>query len=200
MDADIDAIAVAAAAALPLTASDPDYAPLLSSIGDAQFVLLGECTHGTHEFYKHRAAITRLLVEKKGFSVVLVEGDWPSCHRVNRYVTGADSTDSSATQALEGFHGFPQWMWRNSITAELAESLKASNERASSSREEQSESEATLNAMRAAGATEDQLREMGFATELLEASAPVPVSFYGTRPSVHGLPCSSMFFHALPCF
>lgn len=180
MDADIDAIAAAAAAALPLHATEPDYQPLLNSIGDAQFVLLGECTHGTKDFYEHRAAITRLLVEKKGFSVILVEGDWPSCHRLNRYCAGnADATDGSARQALEGFEGFPKWMWRNSITADLAEFLKSNNERVSCARKELSESESTLNAMRAAGATEDQLKEMGFAVELLESSSPVQASFYG---------------------
>ena len=180
MDADIDAIAAAAAAALPLHATEPDYQPLLNSIGDAQFVLLGECTHGTKDFYEHRAAITRLLVEKKGFSVILVEGDWPSCHRLNRYCAGnADATDGSARQALEGFEGFPKWMWRNSITADLAEFLKSNNERVSCARKELSESESTLNAMRAAGATEAQLKEMGFAPELLESSSPVQASFYG---------------------
>lgn len=104
-DPDVDAVAMAAAAALPMRGTDADYRPLLDAIGDASFCLLGECTHGTQEFYEHRAAITKALVETKGFSIVLVEGDWPAAHRLNRYVTGADQTDSSAEAALSGFEG-----------------------------------------------------------------------------------------------
>ena len=175
-DDEIDAIAAAAAAALPLHASDTDYTPLVDSIGDAQFVLLGECTHGTAEFYRHRAAITQALIEKKGFSIVLVEGDWPACYRLNQYVTSAESADSSAQRALQGFEGFPRWMWRNSITAELAEALRSRNTRVRAARAEHSEADSTVNSMRAAGATEEQLKEMGFSTD---AAPPLEVSFYG---------------------
>ena len=178
-DDEIDAIAAAAAAALPLHASDTDYTPLVDSIGDAQFVLLGECTHGTAEFYRHRAAITQELIEKKGFSIVLVEGDRPACYRLNRYVTNAESADSSAERALQGFEGFPRWMWRNSITAELAEALRSRNTRVRAARAEHSDTDSTVNAMRAAGATEEQLKEMGFSTSALESAPPVEVSFYG---------------------
>ena len=113
-----------------------------------------QSTHGTHEFYAHRAAITRELIDKKGFSVVLVEGDWPAAWRLNRYVTSAGSTDASAEQALCGFEGFPRWMWRNSVVAELAEWLRARNARVAASGKERSEELATLEAMRAAGASE----------------------------------------------
>ena len=188
-DEDVDAIAAAAAAAIPLpalTSNAERYAPILDAIGDAQFVCLGECTHGTKEFYKHRAAITKLLIEQKGFSVMLVEGDWPAGWRLDRYISAAESTDTSAEQALGGFEGFPRWMWRNSIIANLAEELRARNERLKTSNSEASEARDTIDAMRSAGATDDQLREMGFTTEQLNAP-PVgfddgtgsPASFYG---------------------
>ena len=154
-DEDVDAIAAAAAAAIPLpalTSNAERYAPLLDAIGDAQFVCLGECTHGTKEFYKHRAAITKLLIEQKGFSVMLVEGDWPAGWRLDRYISAAESTDTSAEQALGGFEGFPRWMWRNSIIANLAEELRARNERLKTSNSEASEARDTIDAMRSAGA------------------------------------------------
>src|SRR5690348_14622741 len=69
-------------------ASDADLDPLIERIGDARFVLLGEATHGTSEFYTWRARLTRRLVEEKGFAFVGVEGDWPDCYRVNRWVKG----------------------------------------------------------------------------------------------------------------
>ena len=172
---DSDVIAAAAASALPLSGSDADYEPLLRAIGDAQFVLLGESTHGTGEFYEHRAALTKALIETKGFSIVLIEGDWPAAHRLNRYVTAGDSTDASAEAALRGFAGFPKWMWRNRVTAELAEALKSHNEGVRTAREAQD----TVAAMRAAGATEAQLAEMGFSPAQLATEPPMEVSVYG---------------------
>src|SRR5947209_10506937 len=65
-----------------------DFDPLLERIGDARFVLLGEASHGTHEFYEWRAALSRRLIQEKGFSFLAVEGDWPDCYRVNRYIKG----------------------------------------------------------------------------------------------------------------
>ena len=65
-----------------------DLDPLLERIGDARCVLLGEASHGTHEYYTWRAAISQRLIEEKGFSFIAVEGDWPDCYRVNRYVKG----------------------------------------------------------------------------------------------------------------
>src|SRR4051812_5204592 len=81
-------------AAHPLTGSKADYDPLLELIGDARVVLLGEASHGTHEFYRERARITRRLIEEKGFDAVAVEADWPDAYRVNRWVrgTGDDRT------------------------------------------------------------------------------------------------------------
>lgn len=65
-----------------------DYDPLLDLIGEARYVLLGEASHGTHEFYRERAQITKRLVKEKGFRAVAVEADWPDAYRVNRYVRG----------------------------------------------------------------------------------------------------------------
>src|ERR1043165_1584520 len=98
--------------ARPLTGPARDYDPLIDLVGDARLVLLGEASHGTHEFYRERTRITRRLIEEKGFTLVAVEADWPDAYRVNRWVrgTGADATPD---QALGGFTRFPTWMWRN---------------------------------------------------------------------------------------
>src|SRR2546423_1321934 len=80
--------------------------PLLDAIGDAPMVLIGEATHGTHEFYALRAEITKALVLKKRFNLVAVEADWPDAYRVNRWVRHA-STEASAAAALDDFTRFP---------------------------------------------------------------------------------------------
>src|SRR6476659_8959657 len=94
--------AAIAAASHPLSGADGDYDPLLELVGDARFVLLGEATHGSHEFYAERARITKRLIREKGFSAVAVEADWPDAYRVNRYVQGIGS-DADAVEALGGF-------------------------------------------------------------------------------------------------
>jgi erythromycin esterase-like protein len=109
--------AVSAATAIreavrPITRAAEDYDALLELIGDARVVLLGEASHGTHEFYHERARITRRLVEEKGFLAVAVEADWPDAYRVNRWVRGV-SDDRTARDALGDFQRFPRWMWRN---------------------------------------------------------------------------------------
>jgi len=109
------------------TAGDDDA--LLDLVGDAHFVLLGEASHGTHEFYARRAAITRRLIEEKGFCAVAAEADWPDAYRVNRYVRGR-SDDETAEEALGGFDRFPGWMWRNTVVADFVRWLHAGNERA----------------------------------------------------------------------
>jgi erythromycin esterase-like protein len=109
-------------AAHPLSGASADYDFLLDRIGDARFVLLGEASHGTHEFYAERARITRRLIEEKGFTAVAVEADWPDAYRVNRYVRGAGD-DDSALAAVGGFHRFPTWMWRNAAVLEFIEWL-----------------------------------------------------------------------------
>src|SRR5688572_6295666 len=84
------------AAAHPLTGSAGDYDPLMELIGDARIVLLGEASHGTHEFYRERARITQRLIEGHGFTVVAVEADWPDAYRVNRWVRGTGSDTVAA--------------------------------------------------------------------------------------------------------
>jgi len=113
-------------AAHPLLGASNDYDYLMHLIGDARFVLLGEASHGTHEFYAERARITRRLIEEKGFSAVAVEADWPDAYRVNRYVRGAGD-DDQAVQALCDFHRFPTWMWRNAAVLDFLEWLHDHN-------------------------------------------------------------------------
>ncbi|HCF29091.1 MAG TPA: erythromycin esterase [Cyanobacteria bacterium UBA11049] len=98
--------------AYALTGKAEEYDPLIELIGDARFVLIGEATHGTHEFYEQRAEITKRLIQEKGFTAVAVEADWPDAYRVNRYVQGLN-VDPTPAEALQGFQGFPSWMWRN---------------------------------------------------------------------------------------
>ena len=115
------------AAAVPLTGDAADYDALLEMVGDARVVLLGESTHGTHEFYRERARITRRLIEEKGFTAVAVEADWPDAYRVNRFVRGTGD-DGSAERALGGFERFPTWMWRNSDVLALVGWLRGHND------------------------------------------------------------------------
>src|SRR5207253_508011 len=82
-------------AAHPLTGAAQDYDPLLDLIGEARFVLLGEASHGTHEFYQQRAEITKRLIAEKGFTAVAVEADWPDAYRINRYVRGRSGDPDS---------------------------------------------------------------------------------------------------------
>jgi erythromycin esterase-like protein len=104
-----------------------DFDPLLERIGDARFVLLGEATHGTHEFYRLRAQITKRLISEKGFDAVAIEADWPDAYRINRYVQGVGD-DRDATDALGGFQRFPQWMWRNADMLDFVGWLRAYND------------------------------------------------------------------------
>jgi erythromycin esterase-like protein len=110
----------------PLRGDASDYQPLLDLVGEANLVLLGEASHGTHDFYQARADITRRLIAEKGFTAVAVEADWPDAFRVNRYVQG-QSTDDDANKALSGFQRFPTWMWRNTVVLEFVEWLRATN-------------------------------------------------------------------------
>lgn len=117
------------AAALPLQAGDTSgYDPLLDRIGDARLVLLGEASHGTHEFYRERAEITKRLISEKGFTAVAVEADFPDASRVNRHVRG-QGNDAHARAALGGFHRFPAWMWRNADVLDFVAWLRAHNAR-----------------------------------------------------------------------
>ncbi len=112
----------------PLTGDDRDYDALIALVGDARIVLLGEASHGTHEFYRERARITKRLIAEHGFAGVAIEGDWPDAYRVNRYVQGA-SGDPDAEAALGGFRRFPTWMWRNADVLDFVGWLRAHNDR-----------------------------------------------------------------------
>lgn len=109
-------------------ATDRDLDALLERVGDARYVLLGEATHGTSEFYTWRARITRRLIEERGFRFVGVEGDWPDCYRLNRYVKGLPGAGASAEEVLHAFDRWPTWMWANREVAAFAEWLRARNE------------------------------------------------------------------------
>jgi erythromycin esterase-like protein len=113
--------------AQPLTGSTNDYDALLELVGDARFVLLGEASHGTHEFYFERAAVTKRLIAEKGFTVIAIEADWPDAYRVNRYTRGVNQ-DRDANEALSGFRRFPTWMWRNTAVVEFVEWLRGFNQ------------------------------------------------------------------------
>lgn len=111
----------------PLTGASMDYDPLLELIGDARFVLLGEASHGTHEFYQARAEISKRLIGEKDFTAIAVEADWPDAYRVNRYVQG-QSPDGNAAVALSGFRRFPGWMWRNADVLDFIGWLQTHND------------------------------------------------------------------------
>jgi erythromycin esterase-like protein/predicted phosphoribosyltransferase len=124
---DKNAIEAVRAAAYPLAGSARDYDPLMERVGAARFVLLGEASHGTHEFYRERAEITKRLIVEKAFTAVAVEADWPDAYRVNRYVRGLGS-DMDAAEALADFRRFPAWMWRNTVVVEFVEWLRDHND------------------------------------------------------------------------
>ena len=115
------------AIALPITGEARDYDPLIASIGDARYVLIGEASHGTHEFYRERAELTKRLITERGVTAVAVEADWPDAYRVNRYVR-AISDDADAEAALGEFHRFPQWMWRNTVVRDFVTWLRDHND------------------------------------------------------------------------
>jgi erythromycin esterase-like protein/predicted phosphoribosyltransferase len=105
----------------------PDEA-LFGLVGDARLVLIGEASHGTHDFYAARAQMTRRLIEQRGFCAVAVEADWPDAYRVNRFVRGR-SEDVTAEEALRGFERFPTWMWRNTAVLDFVGWLRERNDR-----------------------------------------------------------------------
>ncbi|MFE1016643.1 erythromycin esterase family protein [Streptomyces sp. NPDC058794] len=103
--------------------------PLLDRIGDAHYVLLGEASHGTSEYYRWRSVLTRRLIEEKGFSFVAVEGDWPDCLSVHCSVTGAPGAPDDPRDVLEGFTRWPRWMWANTEVADFTRWLRQHNDR-----------------------------------------------------------------------
>jgi erythromycin esterase-like protein len=114
-------------AAQPLATGPAAYDRLMERIGDTHYVLLGEASHGTHEFYRDRMDITKRLITDKGFTAIAAEADWPDAYRVDRYVRGK-SRDRSAIEALGDFRRFPAWMWRNDDVVALVDWLRAHND------------------------------------------------------------------------
>jgi erythromycin esterase-like protein len=112
--------------AVPLAGEEADYNRMLAAIGDARFVLLGESTHGTEEYYRERARLSERLVRERGFGAIAIEGDWSSTWRVNLYVRGLGA-DTNAAQALQGYEDFPEWMWPNTAFRDFIERLRAYN-------------------------------------------------------------------------
>jgi erythromycin esterase-like protein len=112
---------------VPLTGDPHETDALFEMIGDSPVVLLGEATHGTHEFYRTRAELTKRLIAEKGFGAVCIEGDWPDAYRVNRYVRGAND-DAEAVESLAGFIRFPTWMWRNTDVLDFIGWLREYND------------------------------------------------------------------------
>ena len=106
-----------------------DLDPLLDRIGDARYVLLGEASHGTADYYRWRAAITERLIVEHGFSFVAVEGDWPDCYTINRWVKGREAPAADATAVLARFERWPTWMWANREVADFATWLRDHNTR-----------------------------------------------------------------------
>ena len=125
MDADVLGNIREAAVAMESSADVPEE--VVEMAADASFVLIGEASHGTHEFYKCRAEITKRLIAEKGFSAVAVEADFPDAYRVNRFVRGIGN-DATAEESLRGFRRFPLWMWRNADVLEFVEWLRGFND------------------------------------------------------------------------
>ena len=119
-------------AARPANGTTEDYDWIVDRARHARVVLIGEASHGTHEFYDVRARITRRLVDELGFDAVAVEADWPDAYRVNRYVRGEE--EGNAEQALRGFVRFPQWMWRNDVVVEFVNWLRERNAKVGTTR------------------------------------------------------------------
>lgn len=105
------------------------YDEILKAIGDqVDIVMIGEASHGTHEFYHHRAELTKRLIQEKGFNLVCWEADWPDTYRVDRFVRGL-SEDKDAEQALSEYKRFPRWMWRNDVVRDFITWLRQYNDR-----------------------------------------------------------------------
>lgn len=129
-----EAVRLVADHAIPLSQLvSSDFQAVRDAIGDARVVMIGEGTHGTHEFYKLRADLTRALIEQHGFSFVAVEGDWPDAYQLDRWVKGSKG-DSSLESAMDNFERWPRWMWRNTVVKEFVQWLRAYNDRNTSNK------------------------------------------------------------------
>jgi erythromycin esterase len=122
---DLPTVTALQQASLPFQ-TEQDINALLDEISDSRYVLLGEASHGTAEFYQWRAAITRRLIQEKGFTLVTVEGDWPDAYALNQYVQGKGTTGRAA-EVLQAFNRWPTWMWANTEIAQLAEWMRSYN-------------------------------------------------------------------------
>ena len=118
--------AAMSAAARPIEGNDGDYADILAAASGARRILLGESTHGTHEYYRERARLSERLVRDHGVGAIAIEGDWTPVWRLNLYVRGLGG-DGSAEQAMAGFTRFPRWMWNNAEFRDFVERLRALN-------------------------------------------------------------------------
>ena len=112
--------------------NDEDLDPLIERIGDAKYVLVGEASHGTHEYYTWRMRLTQRLIKEKNFSFVAVEGDWPDCYRINRYAKGYQNSDKDEYDVLRAFNRWPTWMWANWEMVAFVKWLKDFNKNLSS--------------------------------------------------------------------
>lgn len=112
---------------MPELHTPQDLDALIEAIGDRRIVMLGEATHGTHEFYTWRTAISKRLIEEKGFRFIAVEGDWPDCYLINRYIKNSGDPTASIRSVLARFDRWPSWMWANWEVAALAEWLRGHN-------------------------------------------------------------------------
>lgn len=108
-----------------------DLDPLMERIGNAHFVLLGEASHGTHEYYTWRSTLSKRLIAERGFRFIAVEGDWPDCYRINRYIKGHEGWNKSAHEMLKTFNRWPTWMWANWEIAALVDWMKNYNKKKS---------------------------------------------------------------------
>lgn len=125
--ADAASVELVRAAAVPITGAPTDYDSLMALIGDARFVLLGEASHGTQEFYAERARITQRLIQEHGFSGMAIEGEWTDAQAVHRFIRN-DGGPATAEDALRGFtSGFPEWMWANTAVRDLVVWMRQHN-------------------------------------------------------------------------
>jgi erythromycin esterase-like protein len=107
--------------------TDADLDGLVDRFGGTGLVCIGEASHGTHEYYEWRARLSRRLIEERGFTWIGVEGDWPDCWRINRWVRGEDHQDLDARGLLDGFERWPTWMWANEEVASFLTWLREWN-------------------------------------------------------------------------
>ncbi|MBS3804328.1 MAG: erythromycin esterase family protein, partial [Oleiphilaceae bacterium] len=114
-------------AVIPMQGEAQDYDRLLELCQDRSFIMMGEASHGSHEFYQARVDITKRLIQEQGLNAIAVEADWPAAYRINRYVRGL-SEDETVEQALGDFHRFPLWMWRNTVIHDFVQWLRDYNQ------------------------------------------------------------------------